>query len=494
MRVIITAPEAKEILGEVPKGPQEASLEGDNFIFNDGKQLPKDYCTVMIVKGDVPPLKTWEGFTLHISDRFNDCIKFITSDCRQAGIIELLISKKDPGFAPQQYPVNYIDIEDDGTISFMDALKARSLEIVGGDMWNNKNRSSCSPGVLFGKIFLSLGGSSIFSSSQSEHFNNKVKSFLNFDQYIKDGIITEVHGSDIVKYYHGDYYEHGHGTLNKSCMRSSSNANQIQFYNYNKSIVRMAVLFSEDKKLIKARALIWTDVDGCNFMDRRYGIDGVSEQILSDYAKRKGYPIIDRTATPQKLIKLDKWMVKRYPYMDTFKYLDIRNGYLSNDMHKSLDSDATTTIQTTGGERSRTAIETTCVFSGENILTTEGVWCTIEGGYALPKHVITLENGATGTSHSIVTDALSGKYILKSGAVEIIGVGFTSSLSIKELVVDARTGKYLLKTDAILCSYLGKYFHRSDITCIDGAPVYGAYKEKYKNAKRYKYTENLILA
>lgn len=492
MHVIITAPEAISLFETAPKGPQEATFDGNHF-YVAGIKLGKTDCQPVFTKANTKGITSYSTWKLKVSDRFLAALNFSKENSEQAKKLLKLISGNYGGELYEKYPVNYLDLEADGTVTFMDYLKAQAIELVGGDMYNNKNRSSCAPGAVFSKVLSANAAGA--SSTYCEEFTNMIRSFANFDKIVAEGIITEVEGKDIVKYYHNQYYVEGHGTLNKSCMRSSENTRQIEFYNLNKSVVRMAVLFDDSKKRIKARALIWRDTEGVELLDRAYGVDGVSETTLKNYAKMKGYTLFDRQNEPMRLIQLDVPMVKYYPYMDTFKYIDILNGYLSNNSnHPALNQQATTAIQNTSGERSITMVEVRCGATQENILTKDALYCSYEGFYAKKELVVVMKNGMSCLKKNAIPDAITGELIMKEGAILIEGLGYTIAVDVKDLIIDGATGNWLRKEDAEVCDYSNKFYHNRAMTSVGSKRVQRDYANLAQKVARYTYKENLILA
>lgn len=170
-----------------------------------------------------------------------------------------------------------------------------------------------------------------------------------------------VYGDDIVKYYNVDNSDimdsQGNrieGTLGKSCMRYYDCGNYVQFYANNKD-VGLLVLFSDvdgREEQIVGRALIWeleTPKDRI-FMDRVYYNDEGVLALFIDYANAEGYlyknkqnsssdftlmdPVNNTSNRNVKLTTVNTFEPHEYyPYVDTLKWYNRTDKYLTNDHH-----------------------------------------------------------------------------------------------------------------------------------------------------------------
>ena len=123
----------------------------------------------------------------------------------------------------------------------------------------------------------------------------------------------------------------------------------MNIYAVNPEKVKMLVHINEDGKL-RTRALLWEEVydqDGNKFkvMDRIYSVYDYEVLSFKKWATDNNYiykkeqsskrerlfVTPDGTMDLKLKVKLDKWKIEYYPYIDTFKFLNYSNGVLSNN-------------------------------------------------------------------------------------------------------------------------------------------------------------------
>jgi hypothetical protein len=122
-------------------------------------------------------------------------------------------------------------------------------------------------------------------------------------------------GEDIKKGYTEDLYSPTkRGTLRKSCMNGK--LHYLGLYTKNPQ-VSLAVLRSDLG--IEARCLLWEN-DGKKYYDRIYHTDDWMHVVLERGVRELSYESVkDNVVTT---IKLDKVRFRRYPYVDTFFYVN----------------------------------------------------------------------------------------------------------------------------------------------------------------------------
>jgi hypothetical protein len=224
------------------------------------------------------------------------------------------------------------------------------------DVDNFMNQSTHRTNVKIGRFlrkFISPQSITDFGITDKdiEDFVNLFKSYFSPDKNKLQ--ITD--GDDILKWYLEDNYAttcgNRSGGLWKSCMRQSERNKYMVIYTKNISLVKMLILLADDGKL-RARALLWENVidkDGNTYkvMDRIYSIYDHDMFLFKGWAKENGYITkLEQSAKSEVLfdisgqvtrlelkIKLNNWDMKDYPYLDTFKYFDISDGWLSNTMN-----------------------------------------------------------------------------------------------------------------------------------------------------------------
>jgi len=154
-----------------------------------------------------------------------------------------------------------------------------------------------------------------------------------------DGLFKVVNGDDIRKYYNEKTYEEGRGELANSCMKDSGCASYFDIYVENPHIVRLLVMFNEEKK-VKGRALLWKLDDGDLYMDRVYVNNRKDTRLFDRWGDKNGVDLMYGFDNGIKVTipKMgEDWEYMEYPYMDTFKYGDVVNGdmILQSDMEES---------------------------------------------------------------------------------------------------------------------------------------------------------------
>lgn len=240
---------------------------------------------------------------------------------------------------------DYIKVDEIDTISFVPKSK---IDISNG-FSETKYRTKIKVG-RFVKKFLKKETLQMFNinDSEIENFVNLFKSY--FDNDISKFKI--VSGNEIKKWYLVDnyYMPNGcrYGTLWNSCMRYVEKNSYMNIYADNPNVVKMLVNIDENGT-VKSRALLWesaTDKEGNIYkvMDRIYSVYDHEINSFKKWASENGYIYkYEQSAKSERLfvtpdgvkdlrlkIQLENWRMKKYPYIDTFKFLNFNDGILSN--------------------------------------------------------------------------------------------------------------------------------------------------------------------
>ncbi len=253
------------------------------------------------------------------------------------------IWKSDPD--RKHRSLNYLSIKD-GLISYIDTSKYNiTPDINPFSSEFDSKRILTSPGRIFIKLF--PNSYTEISPRFVESFSNSFKAYVNRNKVE----VKVVSGNDIKRYYREESYSSGSGSLNKSCMRSSSAQNFLDIYVDN---CKMLVAFKGGRVI--SRAILWDDVtcliDGViskiNFMDRVYVSQDSDLSYMTDWAKSNNYAyklyqnyenktdiVIDgqskRCVLFVKIPKLEKY--RNYPYIDTFTYSLHQTDFLTNQAY-----------------------------------------------------------------------------------------------------------------------------------------------------------------
>jgi hypothetical protein len=249
--------------------------------------------------------------------------------------IDSAISKKVLSLSGKEVDVNtnYIDI---------DKLKNNVILFKPDDKVNNSNTDVVSSEMNVGRFIrhILLKSNIEFSNIDIEDFVNKFKSAV---QISKDGLsrFKVVKGTEIRRWYLEDnYYDKSSGSLGSSCMKYAKCQDYFEIYERNSENVSMIILTSKDDvSKISGRALLFTDIKERRFMDRAYVSNYSDEALFIDYAISNNFIYKNKqdynNNTPLFLngkelseedsvilVPLKNIKYKKYPYLDTLKYLD----------------------------------------------------------------------------------------------------------------------------------------------------------------------------
>jgi hypothetical protein len=239
------------------------------------------------------------------------------------------------------------------------------------DIYWQRNRQRVRVGRLVRAMLRAAGRE--FTDAQVEEFVNKYKAAwdLSRDAFRNFELVS---GDDIAHWYwYGNYAPATGGTLHNSCM-SRKPGSFFEIYTQNPDVCSLLVLKSEDHDgKITGRALVWRAEEGFTFMDRVYTNDESDVQLFRHYAHSRGwYHKGDNDSSENMVavgpdgqgehnvsVAIKRVKYKKFPYMDTLKYLDEGlTYYLSNDEGCSWDRRLEST---TGDSRERCG---TCGNSG----------------------------------------------------------------------------------------------------------------------------------
>lgn len=189
-----------------------------------------------------------------------------------------------------------------------------------------------------------------FSDKELEEFVNEYKQF--WDCYRGDVTIQVVEGRDIIKWYLSDNYStkttvRMSGTLGKSCMGGHSQQQYLKIYEENPEVCKMIIQKDAAGKLI-SRALFWKldpkpGQEAKYYLDRIYYTFDHQVRIIKNWFLKnidksgKHYTVRDERDNRNLSVSVKKFKYQRYPYMDTFSWLDARNGKLFSSMPENVD-------------------------------------------------------------------------------------------------------------------------------------------------------------
>lgn len=238
------------------------------------------------------------------------------------------------GDLPEDH-INYLSIsESDSTkISYLSPDRFQKIQKEGRDVWGPTGRIYGRPGSVVSKLFNLDGGRDV------ELFNNLYKAALSKVKYD----FKIVSGDDIRKYYHQDTYYSSSGSLGNSCMKYDNCQKFFTLYTSNPTVISMLIMLDPCGAIL-GRSLLW-NFDSYKVMDRIYTVN--DEQLSYQFKKwaiDNGYMYkheqkwnttlqfeLSGKKFDQKFsVTLPNWDCERYPYLDTFKFLDKKVGTLYN--------------------------------------------------------------------------------------------------------------------------------------------------------------------
>lgn len=277
---------------------------------------------------------------IHISDDLRSVLNVIESESEVAAL--LLKRRHNREDLAESY-VNYISIskQDRTKLSYLSQDRIDTLDPQ--EYWTSSRRYMAKPGAFIAKLFNNV------SSKEVEKFSNLFRS-----QAAKAPFRFEVVKGNAIKdfYYYESYQSSDRGSLGVSCMKHEHCQKFFDLYTENEENVSMLAMFNDNNRLI-GRALLW-DFDTHKIMDRIYTYN---DEELSFYFKQwateHGYyykseqnwfntMFFEQIGSGKKEFKLEVKLpnIKQhyYPYMDTFKFIDLDKGILYNYIPEDTSS------------------------------------------------------------------------------------------------------------------------------------------------------------
>ena len=277
---------------------------------------------------------------IHISDDLKNVLSVIESESLVAAL--LLKRRHNREDLAESY-VNYISIskQDRTKLSYLTQDRIDSLDPQ--EYWTSSRRYIAKPGAFISKLFNDI------PAKEVEKFSNLFRS-----QAAKAPFRFEVVKGNRIKdfYYYENYHSSERGSLGVSCMKHEHCQKYFDLYTENEENVSMLTMFNDKNRLI-GRALLW-DFESNKIMDRIYTYN---DEELSFYFKQwateHGYyykseqnwfntMFFEQIGTGKKEFKLEMKLpnIKQhyYPYMDTFKFIDLDKGVLYNYLPEDTSS------------------------------------------------------------------------------------------------------------------------------------------------------------
>lgn len=265
-----------------------------------------------------------------ISDEIRDILEQIESE---SVVAKLLLKKRHDKDILVDTPVNWISISSQDRTKISYLTNERAEKMPESEHWNSNKRFHVKPGAFISKVFKNIDGREV------EKFATLFKNTSNRI----DVRFEIVKGDGMKKWYLHQSYRSQNGSLGSSCMRYQSCQEFLGIYTDN-NVASMLLMLDSENYLI-GRALLW-NFDDNKIMDRIYTISDEEYQFyFKEWATKNGYLYrskqnwsdtldFENLNTPKKKIKMSINLTysdfDNYPYMDTFKFIDILNRKVYN--------------------------------------------------------------------------------------------------------------------------------------------------------------------
>lgn len=270
---------------------------------------------------------------IFISDKLRDLLTQFESESIVAQ--KLLHRRIDNSQLVEDF-VNFISVSDSDSSKISYLTTSRIEQIKNDpdvDYWTSKKRFHCKPGAFVSKMFDGI------SQKDVENFSTLFRAFSNKKEFE----FKIVSGEEIRKYYYHEMYSSSGGSLGNSCMKYNRCQNYFDVYVHN-SEVKLLIMTPPSSDLIVGRALLW-DLESYKIMDRVYTVQDEdylvhfkkwakdNEYLSKTYQNWGSTTMFESKSGNSELkidIQLNKFLFNKYPYLDTFKWLDLKTGKLSN--------------------------------------------------------------------------------------------------------------------------------------------------------------------
>lgn len=287
---------------------------------------------------------------IKISENLLDLLEKIKSSSAVANLI-LESSKEGNNLPIIENGVDYLSISeaDSNKISYLNCDRINTIEE--GSYWISGKRYHILPGKIISKLF-DKSIMNVITNKDIEIFSNVYRSCQ-----VENKVKFEIVKGDKIKYYYSqnsyNRNEYGDmcGSLGGSCMKHDRCQNYFSIYTNNKEVSLLCLLDKSSNYLI-GRALLWeiesenlnSEKSSYKIMDRIYTTnDDFYTNLFKNWAKENGYyhkseQNFSNTVWFEKDgKKIDLYLsinlntnYKYFPYLDTFKFIDLDNSRLFN--------------------------------------------------------------------------------------------------------------------------------------------------------------------
>lgn len=275
----------------------------------------------------------------------SDDLRSVLLEMQESSVVARLFLKKRTAF--EDLKENYVDYlsisrEDRTKLSYLSVDRIERLEKSGGDLWTSSSRFHARPASVIRKVFNDVTDKDI------EIFNNVYRAHINQLRFE----LKVVKGEDIRKYYHYPSYQQQSSSLGASCMKYDNCQKYLNIYVDNTETISMLVMLDKGTNQLMGRALLW-DLGEDKIMDRIYTINddelafhfkkwANDNAYLYKYEQKWNNTLMfesnGKRFEKEISLQLKNFDYGRYPYFDTFKFLNVRNGMLYNYLPEDKDN------------------------------------------------------------------------------------------------------------------------------------------------------------
>ena len=280
--------------------------------------------------------------SIHISDELINVLYQISG---KSEIARLLLRSYQPSEELVDEFPNFIGIasSDHSKISYLSADRIKGI-IDDRDLWHTSKRTFAKPGTFIKKLYKNI------SEKDIETFSTLYKNIQSKPEFT----MNIVSGEDIRKYYYYETYADQSSSLGASCMKHRGCQDFMDIYT-NNSNVKMLVMLNRQDMLV-GRAILWENVikhddyssiltGPFKIMDRIYTINDETYTFhFRKWADDNGFiykkeqkwnntvffESNDKEIFMKMSIKMDNCDFRRFPYMDTFKFISFDNSTIYN--------------------------------------------------------------------------------------------------------------------------------------------------------------------
>lgn len=341
--------------------------------------------------------------------------EFLIQFAHNSQVASLLLKEDHPIEDLIENPVNFISLAngEPTKISYITQERIDQSIQKNLDPWtNHKLRFQAKPGSFVNKIFKNI------PSKEIENFSTLWRLFatqVKFNFSIQSGM-------QMKRWYYQDNYREQRGTLGNSCMKHEKCQDYLSMYTENTDVIKMIVMTDPENDYLLGRALLW-ELDGVKIMDRVYTLN--DEEYLHHFkvwADKNGYIYkfeqkwnnsvwFESFGKKKQLnlsVKLKNYVFDRYPYLDTFKFVDFTTGELFNYKPE--------------GKNIRTLTGSDGKFYGSDYLDQD----QLDGLYYIHHEIVSLKyknNLKVHNSKVVYSDINGGMPLLKEDSIHIEQIG-----------------------------------------------------------------------